>query len=292
MFPRDGNRTKGFPMNPNPTITRLEALALAAVILLTLGIVYPVATTARSGGKSTLCLANLNMLGRAWLAYAEDNSGKLVNGMVPRDSQYANQAYWLTTMGFGGPFKDNAWWVNPPHNASGVYTGDPIPCTLADEENGIRSGKLYPYVGTSAAYHCPADRSYLKTTNRGGKRNYQIPALMNGEAPNNVEWINRYSQIRNPSVKMIFLDGTDDRGWDMGSWMMNAGISQSSWIDLFTAWHNSRTTLGFADGHVEEHFWVDASTRLMAEQQRWGVQPGPGEGADIAYMASAYLPKR
>ena len=37
-------------MNPNPTITRLQALALAAVILFTLGIVFPVATTARSSG--------------------------------------------------------------------------------------------------------------------------------------------------------------------------------------------------------------------------------------------------
>ena len=30
-------------------------------------------STARSGGKSALCLANLHLLGRAWTAYQEDN---------------------------------------------------------------------------------------------------------------------------------------------------------------------------------------------------------------------------
>jgi hypothetical protein len=279
-------------MNSTPTITRLQALALAVVLLFTLGIVFPVATTARSGGKSTVCLANLNMLGRAWLAYAEDNSGKLVNGHVPRDSQYANQAYWLTTTAFNGPYKDNAWWVNPPIKADGTYAGgmsSDFVCSLDDEDNGIRSGKLYSYIGSSAAYHCPADRSYLKTSNRGGKRSYDIPTLMNGEAPNHIEWVNRYSLIRNSSTKMIFIESTDARGWNMGSWMMNATINPPTWIDPIAAWHTYRSGLGFADGHGELHLWVDAKTREMIDSGSW---MGSGGLTDLTFLSKAYLPKQ
>ncbi len=268
----------------------IETMAMVACVAFGLAVLFPAAGLARGWGKAEVCLANLNTLGRAWIAFAEDSDGKLVNGMVPRDSNYANLQYWLTTSTFGGPYKDNAWWVNPPHNASGLYTGDPIPCTLADEDNGIRSGKLYPYIGSSAAYHCPGDRSYLKTTDRGGRRSYSISALMHGEQPNSPECAHRYSEIRNPSTKLVFLETTDIRGWNMGSWMMNANPPQ--WIDPFTAWHQYRTTLGFADGHAELHLWMDPSTRLMTEQQRFGVLPGPGEGADIRFMAGAYLPKQ
>ncbi|NLH16690.1 MAG: hypothetical protein GX455_08930, partial [Phycisphaerae bacterium] len=164
----------------------IETMVLVACVAFGLAILFPAAGMARGWGKAEVCMANLHILGRAWLAYPEDNDGKLVNGMVPRDSRYANLQYWMTTYSFGGPYKDNNWWVNPPHNASGLYTGDPAPCSLADEDNGIRSGKLYPYVGTSTAYHCPADVTYLRTPDnsgfgRGGKRTYSITALMHGE---------------------------------------------------------------------------------------------------------------
>jgi hypothetical protein len=249
------------------------------------------ASLARSGGKSTLCLANLHLLGRAWLAYQEDNHGKLVNGMVPRDAQYANSAFWKTISTFNGPYKDNAWWVNPPHKSDGTYSGDPVPCTLADEENGIRSGKLYPYVGTSAAFHCPSDLSYLRVASRGGKRSYAITAVMHGEVPNSPDCADLYSQIVRPSAKLVFLENNDTRGWAMGSWMMYCQWNPSSfsWIDTITAWHDYRTTLGFADGHAELHFWLENNTRDMIDGQWFG---GSAQGRDITYMASIYLPKR
>jgi hypothetical protein len=267
-------------MNAQSNLSRFQTLALAAVILFALALVFPAATTARIAGKSTLCLANLHLLGRGWLAYQEDNGGKLVNGMVPRDSQYANSMYWKTTTSFNGPYKDNAWWVNPPHNASGVYTGDPIPCTLADEDNGIRSGKLYPYVGTSAAFHCPSDLSYLKTTDRGGKRSYSITDLMHGERPNDPQCADLYSQIVRPSAKMVFIENNDFRGWAMGSWLMSYSTPQ--WVDPVEVFHDRRSALGFADGHGELHLWVSLDSRTGQ----------PNSAQDLNYMAGIYLPKK
>jgi hypothetical protein len=267
-------------MNMKMLMSKIQVVSCLTVILFALALFFPAASTARSSGKSTLCLANLHILGRAWLAYEEDNHGKLVNSLVPRDSTYANSTFWKTTTSFGGPYKDNAWWVNPPHNASGVYTGDPIPCTLADEDNGIRSGKLYPYVGTSFAYHCPSDLSYLRTTNRGGKRSYSITDLMHGERPNSPECADYYSQIVRPSAKMVFVENTEDRGWNMGSWMMN--YNPPAWIDSIPVFHGTRSAFGFADGHGEFHTWVSIDSRT-------GLPSSP---ADLTYLASIYLPKK
>ncbi|MBN1818201.1 MAG: hypothetical protein JW828_12650, partial [Sedimentisphaerales bacterium] len=169
-----------------------EIIVLTSVIAFVLMVLLPAAGTARQHSKATLCLANLHILSRAWVSYQEEYDGWLVNGHVPCDPSYAIESFWLTTTGYGGPYKDNAWWVNPPHDENGVYTGeyaDGEPCTLQEEENGIRSGKLFPYVGTPAAYHCPASRTYLNKPDiwgngRSGKRIYAITCLMHGEMPN------------------------------------------------------------------------------------------------------------
>ena len=82
-------------MNPNPTITRFQALALAAVIFFALTLMLPMTSTARSSGKSTVCLANLHILGRAWLAYAKDNDGRIVGGSTgSTDAPYYSWVQW------------------------------------------------------------------------------------------------------------------------------------------------------------------------------------------------------
>jgi hypothetical protein len=271
-------------MNRQPILTPVQTLALAGVVLFALALVFPAATTARSSGKSAMCLTNLHILGRAWLAYQDDNHGKLVNGLVPRDANYANSFFWKTTTSFSGPYKDNAWWVNPPHNAGGVYTGDPVPCTLADEGNGIRSGKLFPYVGTSAAYHCPNNLTYLRATNRGGWNSYSITAVMHGESPNSPECADLYSQIARPFAKMVFVENTDNRGWNMGSWMMS--YSPPGWGDTMVVFHDPRSALGFADGHSEFHTWQNISNRDGIAFVSQDVS------SHLNYLASIYLPKR
>jgi hypothetical protein len=265
----------------------MECSMAIAVFAFALALLLPMTSTARSGGKSALCLANLHLLGKAWLAYQEDNDGKLVNGMVPRDQFYAYLYQWLA-MGF----KDNAWWVNPPHNAQGYYSGDLIPISLQDEDNGIRSGKLFPYVGTSAAYHCPSDLSYLKPIHRGGKRSYLITGLMHGEDAHNINRADTYSQIVRPARKYFLVENSEDRGWNMGSWIMNWQGSQPGWIDPFAINHNRSSGISFADGHGEIHPWFDQSTMDMAANQT-AVAPvnwAAGEGRDVLYMASGYVP--
>ncbi len=286
--------TKGF--------TLIELLVVIAIIAILLAVLIPALQIAKNQATGAVCLGNVNGLAKAWTVYQEENDARLVNGHVPREATYANTAFWLTTTSYGGPYKDNAWFVNPPHaeDVAKTYTGDPIPCPLEDEGNGIRSGKLYPYADSEKIYHCPGDRNYMVAApDRGGKRSYSITGLMHGEQPNYTApdgrrlCVDKFNEIYTPSSKYVFLENTDRRGWNMGSWIMNGIGNQPSWIDPLAVFHNDRSTFGFADGHAEKNQWRDKSTIEMSKAQvgrpiNWSA----GEGQDILWMQKGYFPSR
>ena len=87
-------------------------------------------------------------------------------------------------------------------------------------------------------------------------------------------------------MKMVFLENTDGRGWNMGSWIMNYGAP--SWIDPMAIFHNDRSTIGFADGHAEKHLWLDGDTIRRAG----GESTAPSLGRDVQWMAAHYVPGR
>ena len=269
--------------------TRIEIVAVTVVALLAILVILPLTGRARDQAKSAVCMANLHMLTQAWLDYATDNAGRLCNGFVPRDARYANASYWSS---YG--FVDNAWWVNPPHNDQGTYTGNRTPCLLSDEMNGIQTGKLFPHIESVDAYHCPNDRDYLRRTDRGGWRSYAITGLMNGEQCRHAHCVRTTDEIVNPAAKYVILENPDLRGWNIGSWIVNCDRDSPSWVDPVGIYHGDGTALGFADGHAETHTWLDKSTLDMADSGSfyWPINWAGGEGRDIAYMARGYIPDR
>jgi len=270
--------------------TLIELLVVIAIIGMLLAVLIPALQYAKMQATGAVCLANMNGMAKAWTLYQEENAGRLVNGHVPRSASYNVLSPWVGGDD-DGDRRDNAWWVNPPHDDNGTYTGDPIPCPLQHEENGMRTGKLFPYTESIPIYHCPGDKNYLKQTGRGGKRSYSITGLMNGEDVANEAWIRLYNEIVTPANKYVFVENTDDRGWNMGSWVIfNFGVNR--WTDPLAVFHKDRSTLGFADGHAEKHKWVDESTLRMAENQEFNVQVQPPNNNDILYMERGYVPGR
>ena len=65
-------RKKGF--------TLIELLVVIAIIALLMAILIPVASGARERGQRVVCLSNLRQLTMAWIAYADDHDGKIVDG--------------------------------------------------------------------------------------------------------------------------------------------------------------------------------------------------------------------
>jgi prepilin-type processing-associated H-X9-DG protein len=93
-----------------------------------------------------------------------------------------------------------------------------------------------------------------------------------------------FDEIANPAQKYVFVEETDDRTWNVGSWIMNYNAGR--WIDPLAGWHNDRSTLGFADGHAAKIRWQDDRTIEMNEKQLFN-QNHP-DSPDMFYMLQGY----
>lgn len=263
-------------MKAKKGFTLIELLVVIAIIALLMAIIMPALRIAKQQAQAIVCVANLRGLSTAWYSYVDENNGKLVPGNVPNNN----------------PSRD--YWVAAPQNDAGHFTtftvNSPVEDLKKDEIRGIERGALFPYIDAPESYHCPGDRGMkgFEGGGHGGYRSYSITGLMNGEEWNKAELAKKYSQISLPSNKIMFLENTDKRGWNIGSWIM--GYEMPEWIDPLAIWHNERSTLGFADGHAEKHDWVDETTIEMAEKQQY-IYAKP-DTEDLTFMQHAYIPGR
>ena len=214
-----------------------------------------------------------------WFSYTVDNDGMLMGGHRVRGANFKDESC----------FPDG-FWINPPHDAAGNYTSNNPPGVLEDKLRGIQTGKIYPYVKSVKIFHCPAD-ARIDIPEQLAHDSYSVAGGMNGERaysgckqyPDRVAEV--YDEIRTPANKYVFVEETDDRGWNMGSWIMPP--TGDRWIDPLAGWHNYWSTLGFADSHAEKHRWQDDRTIEMNENQLFG-QTHPGS-PDLLYMQQGYV---
>jgi prepilin-type N-terminal cleavage/methylation domain-containing protein/prepilin-type processing-associated H-X9-DG protein len=266
-----------YPSDREPLLTGftlIELLVVIAIIAILMAILMPALRSAKDHARRVHCVSNVRTLVTAWLMYQDDNDNILVNGNVPRSSQFNefNETYW----------------VEPPQGPLGSYTGDPEP-TLEEELRGIERGGLYPYVKDVDAYRCPAD-DRKRNPNRATFRSFSIAGGMNGEERNSYtqRGLLKYIEIRNPAEKYVFVEEADKRSWNMGSWIVYP--TGDSWCDPLTVWHGNRSCLGWADGHAEMHRWVDERTIEMAEvyADGGGWSPTHPGSEDLKFMQRGY----
>jgi prepilin-type N-terminal cleavage/methylation domain-containing protein/prepilin-type processing-associated H-X9-DG protein len=264
--------------------TLIELLVVIAIIALLMALLMPALRLAKDQASALICVNNLRQLSMGWFSYTVDNDGELMGGHRVRSDQFMD-----TTC-----FPDG-FWINPPHDENFVYKGDPIPSTLEYKLLGIKNGRLFPYVKNVKLFHCPAD-ARIDMPDQLAYCSYAVAGGMNGEEgyqgytgckiyPDRVAEV--FDEIRSPGTKYVFLEESDGRGWNMGSWLMSQ--TGNRWGDPLSIWHNDRSTLGFADGHAEKHRWVDKSTIEMSEAQSGGYPVPADEGEDLAYMRRGYV---
>jgi prepilin-type N-terminal cleavage/methylation domain-containing protein/prepilin-type processing-associated H-X9-DG protein len=240
--------------------TLIELLVVIAIIALLMSILLPALQAARERGRETICLANQKTLAIAFTQYANDTKDEIA-----------------------GSFSDSNWcWVDYPQTWRGRHLSDGELRNQKDvsaEQLGIQKGTFFKYTTRVEIYHCPSDRRNTRQPQNGymAYRTYSMPNYLNGAdgwehdiryPPNDTTKVvaaRRVNQIRWPSESFAFIEESDPRGVNMGSWVMYLYVEE--WIDILTVWHQNRGTIGFVDGHAIVHTWQDGRTIKLCEEQ-------------------------
>ena len=181
------------------------------------------------------------------------------------------------------------WVAYPIHNKKFLVYGRPDN-SRGWVKNGsgygpIEQGTLYPFVNNVEVYQCPEDPN-------GNERSFSIVGPMYGEAWNATGgWkhngTHMYARISNPAKQMVFMEESDHRGYNLGSFVMYCGRDRwYNWIDYVSIWHGSQSNISFADGHIESWQWFDDRTVANAISRKF-YQKHPGS-EDWLRVRTAY----
>jgi prepilin-type N-terminal cleavage/methylation domain-containing protein len=231
--------------------TLIEILVVIAIIALLLALLMPALERAREQAIRMVCLRNLRTLTFAWVMYADENSGKLVNGEAS-DNDRATTDPRISTS-----FPELPWtYRSDPTNY------DPAISSSYAQEAEIKKGALFAYIKNTKVYRCPGGKA-------GHMRTYSVNCSLNGDGSplvdgNPMLWIKDRSLIRRPGERIVFIDEgmtyepTINRSFKISYY-------NHEWIDPPPVQHSGGTTLVFADNHAGYRNWVGTDTITFGE---------------------------
>jgi len=243
--------------------TLVELLVVISIIALLMAILLPALAKARTQAKRIACLSGMRQLVTAWMVYAENNDGKIVNGgqpwnnnTSPLSSDHVTEPYWSTPLppvpaddeiGTGWPTLRFDWDVDTSGNPAYSYE---------ERLSLLKRGALYKFCPNVKSYRCPEAAKIWHRT-------YDIPESMNahwynGNAEGNVA--KRIGQITASKDRVVFMEEkTITKDTFVFPYSTNGNTVYWS-SDMPNVMHGSGANFGFADGHADYHAWVCAST--------------------------------
>lgn len=248
-------RIKSDSRKDNDGFTLVELLVVIAIIALLMGVLLPALTKARRVAKRVACMSNMRQLLTAWMTYAENSDGKIVNGgqypPPPNDTPpnpRVTEPYWCsgthTTADPGYDWNIGGDW----HGLQYCTNGTPV-LTYEQRVEKLMKGALYRYIQNPKVYRCSEGAKNLHRT-------YSIPLSMNAHSAgvgfaHEGKIFKRTGEIKRAAERLVFIEEVLMTP-DSLQILADEAIWQPypDWPGIM---HDTGTTVGMADGHCD--FW-------------------------------------